>query len=77
MGTIIALNIIFKLLIAKVFTNFYSNLIAVLAHTHIWMVYLVSSANHAYTIVSSDYMRSRIVLGRLFSQVTEIFIKKY
>jgi len=41
------------------------------------MVYLVSSANHAYTIVSSDYMLIRIVVGRLFSQVTEIFIKKY
>ena len=77
MGTIIALDIIFKLLIVQVFANFYSNLIAVLANTHIWMVYLVSSANHAYTIVSSDYMFSRIVLRRLFSQITEIFIKKY
>ena len=77
MGTIIALNIIFKLLIVQVFTNFYSNLIAILAHTHLQMVCLVNSANHAYTIVSLDYMLSRIVLGRLFSQVTEIFIKKY
>ena len=59
------------------FSNFYSNLIAVLAQTQIWMVYLVSSANHAYTIVSLDYMLSRKVLGRLFSQVKEIFIKKY
>ena len=59
------------------FSNFYSNLIAVLAQTQIWMVYLVSSANHACTIVISDYMLSRKVLARLFSQVKEIFIKKY
>ena len=77
MGTIIVLSILFKLLIICVFTNFYSNLIAVLAHTHIWMVYLVSFANHAYKIISSDYMLSQILLGRLFSQVKEIFIKKY